>query len=169
MAGSTPTEPLPEGVFEGREAFEDRVRALLRAAAPLGVRRIDWVSQSPLDWPLEDDALLQELAGWLRPAGRLWCWVAPDLEPLRHRRPRLTRWRATWGHRLRCLSPDEPGLLDGPGLLLLRDVAVLSLQDPLRWRGRVSGARPDLQQAAHQVDAVLQRCTESFSVTTLGI
>lgn len=169
MAGSTPTEPLPEGVFEGREAFEDRVRALLRAAAPHGVRRIDWVSQSPLDWPLEDDALLQELTGWLRPAGRLWCWVAPDLEPLRHCRPRLTRWRATWGHRLRCLSPDEPGLLDGPGLLLLRDLAVLALQDPLRWRGRVSGARSDLQQAAHQVDAVLQRSTESFPVTTLGI
>ena len=169
MAGSTPTEPWPEGAFEGREAFEARVRSLLQAAADQGVRRIDWVSQAPLDWPLEDEALLQAVADWIRPAGRLWCWVAPELEPLRHRRPRLTRWRATWDHRLRCLSPEAPGLLDGPDLLLLRGVAVLSLQDPQRWRGRVSRSRSDLQQAAHQVDAILQRCTESFPVTTLGI
>ncbi len=169
MAGSTPTEPLPVGAFEGREAFEARVRSLLRAAEVHGTRRIDWVCRTPVDWPMEDEALLQDITAWIRPDGRLWCWIAPDLEPLRHRHPRLTRWRATWGHRLRCLSPDEPALLDGPGLLLLRGVAVLSLQDPLRWRGRVSGARSDLQQAAHQVDAVLQRCAESFPVTTLGI
>lgn len=172
MAGSTAPEapgwPTP-GVFDTRAGFQQAVHGLLLGLQARGVRRLLWATDDALLWPLEEAVLLEALTAWVRQPGHQWIWLGRDLELLRARRPRLTRWRQTWDHQLRCWAPADPEVPASRHLLIAEGHGLLELLDPAHWRGRFSELPADIRHACEWFDAVLQRSTATFAVTTLGI
>lgn len=157
------------GSFEGRGAFQQAVRDVLTGAAEQGVRRLVWVGPDLREWPVDEPAVLDALTRWMRGGPRQMTWLLSEFESLRSRMPRLVRWRATWSHRVHCLMPDVLSESDMACFLLADERCVIRVFDVNRWRGRVSDEAPDIVQARQWLDAVLQRSTETFPVTTLGL
>ena len=157
------------GPFTGRTECHGQIVAGLRAAIGLGAREMWWVAPDFCDWPVESEALLSDLGRWARSGRSGLHWVADDFDRLRRHRPRLVAWRQRYAHVLSCRRPDAVAAADLPTLLLVDDRWLLRVNDPLRWRGRVSTDHADLRRAREQVDALLQRSEETFPVTTLGI
>ena len=170
---ATLDDPLPpwpaDGRFEGLCDFQAAVRQLLLTATARGARQMHWISPGFDAWPLEDTEVLQALAAWARPGHRRLHWVGRDFESLRRSQPRLVTWRQQWGHVVSCRQPVEEDAAHLPVALMVGDEVLLMLQDERHWRGRISSEARDLAAWRERVDAILQRSSETFPVTTLGI
>jgi hypothetical protein len=158
-----------EGAISSRAAFQAAVRGVLAHAAERGVRRMHWISPDFDNWPLDEPWLLDALSDWARPRTVQLTWLASDFEALRRRTPRLVAWRQRWSHVLQCLGPDDGASAELPSLLVADDKLLIKVMDPARWRGRISCSAADIQAAREQIDALLQRSSDTFPVTTLGI
>jgi len=167
-APSWPEEP-GRLAWSGRAAWADAVARLVDGLDAARVTRLCWVTQDPLSWPLENAALLERLAQWARPAGRQWLWLGVDFEPVRHGAARLMRWRSTWDHRLQCLAVEEPRLLEGRECLLAKGLGLIDRLPGPQVQGRISTDPRELVLSERWIDAVLQRATVTFPVTTMGI
>lgn len=169
---ATPAPRCPawpaDGLVDGLGEFRQVLRGLLGNAATQGVRHMVWSAPSMLSWPFEEPELLEALTQWVRQPAAHLTWLSVDFEPLRQRHPRLTRWRQTWAHKLRCLQPHEEMCAHLP-TLVWTEAVVLQLQPGMRPVGRVSGLRDDIAQARALLDAVSQRSTDTFPVTVLGL
>jgi hypothetical protein len=168
MDGTTAAAWPAEGAIASRGEFQAAVRGVLTHAAERGVRRMVWVSPDFDDWPVDEPPLLDAMSAWARPRTVQMVWMAADFEVLRRRAPRLVVWRQNWSHVLQCLAPADD-VVALPSLLLAGDQLVVNLLDRAHWRGRISCLPADIQAAKEQFDALLQRSTETFPVTTLGI
>jgi hypothetical protein len=157
-----------EGGIASRAEFQAAVRGVLTHVAERGVRRMVWVSPDFEAWPVDEPPLLDALSVWARHRTVHMVWMASDFDALRRRAPRLVTWRQHWSHALQCLAPADE-VVELPSLLLVDDQLVVKLFDKAHWRGRISCSAPDIQAAREQFDALLQRSTETFPVTTLGI
>ncbi|MBQ0931908.1 hypothetical protein [Ideonella alba] len=175
MDGSEPTEadawPQAPGRLNwtGREAWADAVARLVDGLEAARVTRLCWITQDPLSWPWEQAELLERLARWARPAGRQWLWLGTDFEPVRHGAPRLMRWRATWDHRVQCLAVEEARLLEGRECLLAQGLGLIERVPGPQVQGRICTDPRELVLNARWIDAVSQRATVTFPVTTIGI
>lgn len=158
-----------DGAVDSRASFQAAVRGVIHGALQHGVRRMCWVSPDFDGWPLNEPEALEALSAWMRGRSVQLVWLADDFEPLRHRAPRLVTWRQTWSHRVLCLTPQDPAGHELPTLLLADDQVLVQAIDTRFWRGRVSSQALDLVHAREQIDAISQRCAETFPVTTLGI
>lgn len=158
-----------EGVVNSRAAFQAAVRGALTHAAERGVRRMHWISPDFEGWPIDEPPLLDTLSDWARPRTVQLVWLSGDFEALRRRAPRLVTWRQRWSHVLQCLAPSDDAASELPSLLLADDKLVIKLLDRAHWRGRISCSAADIQAAREQIDALLQRSSDTFPVTTLGI
>lgn len=169
--GSGPAAEWPAcGAFDTRAEFQAAVRGIVQQARARGVRRMWWVSPTAFEgWPVDEPALLEALTAWAGHRAVELTWLSGDFEALRRDKPRLTRWRQNWAHRLTCLSPLDlsGGSLDS--LLLVDEHLLVQVNDLIHWRGRISDERQDIVLAKERLDAVLQRSAASFPVTTLGI
>ena len=168
QSGEHAAWPL-EGAIETRAAFQAAVRGVLRHAAEQGVRRMHWVSPDFDSWPVDEPPMLAALSDWARPRTTQLVWLATDFDVLRRRAPRLVAWRQSWSHVLQCLAPSEDMAGDLPTLLVADNKLLIRVMDSAHWRGRISCSAPDIQAAREQIDALLQRSSETFPVTTLGI
>jgi hypothetical protein len=179
MAGSSPTSeaapqqpPVPDwpatGLFSGRSAWRDAVRAMILAATGQGVREMWWVAPHLADWPLDEPEVLDALTHWGRDRTVKLHWLCNDFELLRRAMPRLVRWRQQFSHVLSCKAPELGAASNLPTLLLV-DRRVLLLPDSEHWRGRVSAESADLHHAKEAIDALLQRSEDSFAAVTLGL
>lgn len=175
MAGSelpeTPLWPEAPGqlAWSGREAWAQALERLVIGLDAARVTRLCWVTQDPLAWPWERPAQLESMARWVRPAGRQCVWLGTDFEILRHAAPRLTRWRATWDHRVHCLAVDDPRVLEGRDWLLAKGLGLVERLPGAVCRGRISVDPRELVHQERWFDAVSQRATVTFPVTTMGI
>jgi len=157
------------GLIDTRTAFQAAVRGVLAHAMEKGVRRMHWISPDFEGWPLDEPLLLDALSDWARPRTTQLVWLSTDFEGLRRRAPRLVTWRQHWSHVLQCRAPDDDAGSELPSLLLADDKLVIKLTDRSHWRGRISCSAADIQAEREQIDALLQRSSETFPVTTLGI
>lgn len=170
MASDALLPPWPvDGRFEGLGEFQSAVRQLLLAAAARGVRQMYWSGPAFDAWPLDDADVLQALTVWARPGHRRLKWVGREFERLRRDKPRLVTWRQQFAHGVSCWLPIDEDAAHLPVALLVADEALLMLHDERHWRGRVSSAAADLAALHERLDAILQRSSETFPVTTLGI
>ncbi|MBN8486288.1 MAG: hypothetical protein J0M20_00940 [Burkholderiales bacterium] len=175
MDGFGPIEqaPWPSGSghlsWSGRQAWADALTRLVGGLDAARVTRLCWVTQDPLSWPWEHPTLLEALSAWLRPPGRQWQWLGVDFEPLRQGAPRLTRWRATWGHRLQCLAAEDASALGGRECLLAQGFGLIERWPGADCRGRISTDPRELVLVSRWFDAVSQRAGVTFPVTTVGI
>ena len=161
--------PSPPAIA-GPEDFAPAIRWGVQTAIADGARCITAVDIAfGENWPWDDAALLSALAGWLRLPQRRLVLLAAGYDDFARLHPRFVVWRRDWSHAISpFVAPEElTGTL--PTLLLDdRRVSVVRL-DPVQGRGRAS-LEPRTRLHWHDpVDAVLQRSSPGFPVTTLGL
>jgi hypothetical protein len=158
---------LPEGRFEGREAFQQLVRDALATAAREGWREIILCDGDFADWPLGERAVAESLNDWSQ-TGRHITLLARRWDEAIRRHARFVTWRRQWSHIIeaRALpSIDElgmPGAIWSPGWVLER-------RDAERSNG-YTGREPERRLALReQLREWLQKSSPSFPATTLGL
>jgi len=164
---------LSEGRHEGLGELRAVRRALLLAACAGGARRILGLDPHFADWPLSDPDVLDALAHWGRSGGRLEL-LAPDFTLAARHQARFLQWRMKWDHLLRIGSFEEGAV--GPGwptstLVVVGGdaAAVLRVLDFEAWRAVLSHQPTDRHAALEQFDAIAQRSSPSWSLSTVGL
>lgn len=158
---------LPEGRFEGRQAFGDLIRGALQTAAQAGWRHMVWCDPDFADWPLGERAVIDSLNQWAG-RGRTLQLLARDFDALRQQHPRLVQWRATWDHLVTARA--WPGAAEGEiPSALWSPVWALECLDPARGRG-VCGHDPARRTVLQErINQAWERATPAFAATTLGL
>ena len=82
---------------------------------------------------------------------------------------RFVEWRRPWAHVVQGRADAEIEAGDTPSLLLVPGHVVVRVLDRVACRGTFSTEPVDLVAAGERVDALLQRATDAFPVTTLGL
>lgn len=169
MTTPAPPSPPPPAI-DGPEDFAPAVRWGFATALAEGARTITAVDTAfGENWPWDDAPLLASLAGWLRLPQRRLVLLAAHYDEVPRLHPRFVQWRRDWAHAITpFVVPEE--LAHGLPTLLLDDrrVSVVRL-DPVQGRGRAS-LEPRTRLHWHdRIDALLQRSSPGFPVTTLGL
>lgn len=158
---------LPEGRFEGPQAFAQQVRVALETAAAEGWREIILCDADFSGWPLGERAVAQSLHDWSA-SGRRCTLLARRWDDVHRRHARFVAWRRTWTHIIDargCAAADPlefPSALWSPGWVLHRI-------DPDHGVG-YSGCEPARRVALRELlDGWLARSAPAFAATTLGL
>lgn len=151
-----------------RAEFEAAIRTAFAHAGEADAREILIVDPDFADWPLNERALIDSLAGWVD-SRRSLTVLAHSFDEVARRQFRFVEWRRQWAHVVRCRSDPELEAAQVPSLLLVPGVTCVRLLDRVRHRGTVSSRPADLADARETIDALLQRSVEAFPVTTLGL
>ena len=154
--------------IDGRRAFEDAVRDAFAEAAAQGWRELYLCDPDFAHWPLGESAVVDSLTQWMGGNRRLTL-IALHYDELPRRHPRWVRWRALWAHAVDCRAATEIAIDDMPALLLAPGALTVQLDDPLRFRGRITRDPADAVLAREMIDAILQHSVEALPVTTLGL
>ena len=151
-----------------RAEFQDAVRACLRQAADTGAREIFMIDPTFVDWPLNERAVIDTFALWVG-SGRSLTLMAHRYDELPRRHMRFVEWRRNWSHVVRCRADEDLEEQQIPTLLFVPGQVCLRMVDNVNYRGTLSGKAADLAFGKEAVDALLQRSTEAFPVTALGL
>lgn len=168
-----PAGPLP-GRYAGLPELRAARLALLHHACAHGARRILALDLDFVDWPLSDPGLLGALSGWGRGGARHLELLAPDFSLAERQHGRFRQWRLHWDHLLKIGSfePGEAGtnwptaavvVVGGDG------AAVLQVLDFEYFRFTVSQQAADRQLGLELFDAIAQRSTPAWALSTLGL
>ncbi len=95
--------------------------------------------------------------------------MAHSFDEFARRQIRFVEWRRQWAHVVNCRHDDELQAEQIPTLMLVPGQVCVRLLDQVRHRGIVSSRPVDLTACRETIDALLQRSTEAFPVTTLGL
>jgi hypothetical protein len=161
-------EPATSGAFDTRAGFIAAVQQSLDAALAQRARCMVWVDADFAGWPVDDGALLQRLAGWLRLPQRRLLMLAAEPEALRQR-PRFMALYRWWSHALEVRAVADEDAAQLPCLLLVQGSTLVQVHDKLRWRGGWLADPPALRAALDRVDALAQRAMPALPVSTLGL
>jgi len=151
-----------------RAEFRDAVRSCLGGAADAGAREIVMIDPTFADWPLNDVAVVETFARWAG-QGRSLTLMAHRFDELPRRHMRFVEWRRNWSHVVRCRADEELEEQQIPTLLLVPGQTCLRIVDNVNYCGTVSGLAADLMTGREAVDALLQRSSDAFPVTALGL
>lgn len=158
---------LPDGRFEGREAFRQLVRDALACAAREGWREIILSDASFEDWPLGERAVAESLQAWSR-SGRSMVLLARRYDEVVRRHARFVQWRGTWPHIVSasaCAVADPlelPSAIWSPGWVLERR----DIPHSAGWCGSEPERRLLLRES---LGGWLQKAAPAFPATTLGL
>jgi hypothetical protein len=151
-----------------RKDFLDAVRAAMAQAAACDASEICLVDPQFNDWPLNERAIIESLTQWISSRRKLTL-VAHNFDELARRAPRFAEWRRQWSHVVHCRSVDDVEPDQVPTILYVAGLASVRLLDRVRYRGTVSGRPADHVESRESIDALLQRSSEAFPPTTLGL
>jgi len=158
---------LPEGRFEGREAFRQLVRDALATAAREGWREIVLSDASFEDWPLGERAVVESLQAWSA-SGRQMVLLARRYDTVVRQHARFVQWRGMWAHIITAMACPSADVLELPSAIW-SPPWVLERRDPERCVG-YSGGEPERRVALRELlDGWLQKATPAFPATTLGL
>lgn len=162
------------GVRQGRPDCAALLRQALlglapTAAAPWGAARTVWLADADFaDWPLDEPAVQDALAAWLRQGGRQLRIAGVHFSKIERRHPRLARWRRDWSHAISVVAPadgDLPPELRG----MLAAPLWLQWQEAPDWRLRCSTDARQARLVDASIADFLQRCEPAWPATTLGL
>jgi hypothetical protein len=159
----------PQGtrVFESRGAFQQALRDGFAEVAAHGGRELWLCDRDFADWPLGERAVVESLAQWAY-AHRKLVVLAARFDEVVRRHARWLEWRVHWSHIVECRTVHEDEAPQMPSLLFAPSCIGVRRLDEL-YRGRVYREGADLARCQEWVDAIAQRSTEAFPVTTLGL
>ena len=159
---------LPCSRFEGRDAFQQRVRDALQCAAREGWQELILSDAYFHDWPLGEREVCESLEQWSR-AGRRITVLAWSFDDIVRRHARFVQWRVRWGHLIDCRralasSPqDVPSALWSPHWVLERNDA----QRCIGTTGQEPQQRVLLRQALGEW--MERKSSPAFPATVLGL
>jgi hypothetical protein len=162
---------LEAGRAEGWSAIAAVLEAQLLHALQSGARRILLLDPDFTQWPLSSPALLEAVQVWARGGQRRLELMAPDWTACARRHARLLAWRRGFDHllQIRSFDPAEAGV-DWPcALLVVQDGVVLRLLELEHGRAVWSHLGTDRQIALETFDAIAQRSSPGWPLTTLGL
>lgn len=162
-----PTGPARR-LITTREAFVDALRAAFSQAAGQGCRTLSISDDDFLLWPLNEQAVIDQLTRWALPHRRFFM-VARQFDEVARRHPRFVDWRRAFSHIVDCRAPEHDAAADVPTLLVAEGLVAVRLAEPAEFRGIVLSDRADLVQCRETFDAHLQRSSTAFPATTLGL
>lgn len=154
--------------FESCSEFQHALREAFAEVARHGGRELWLCDRDFADWPLGERAVIESLTQWAY-AHRKLVVLAASFDEVVRRHARWLDWRVHWSHIVECRTvhedeaPQMPSLLFAPGC-----IGVRRLDDQI-YRGRVYREDSDLARCQEWIDAIAQRSTEAFPVTTLGL
>jgi len=165
---ASPLASLP--ALDGPEDFAGAVRWAVQAALADGARRITACDLAfGENWPWDDPGLLDALVPWLRLPQRRLVLLAGHYDDMARLHPRFVVWRRDWAHAIDAwVAPEELVASLPTAVVDDRRVSVARL-DALTGRGRASLAVRTRLLWHERIDAVLQRSSPGFAVTTLGL
>lgn len=165
---SVPAAPLlPEGAFDGRTEFHERLRTALAAAAQHGWHEIVLSDPTFVDWPLGERACIEILNAWAA-NGRTLTMLAGTFAVFDREHARFVQWRRTWSHVVDCRACSGAGAPHVPSAFLT-PAWHLHRIDTERSRG-VSGSDPERRRALRErIDECWRRGRPAFPATTLGL
>ena len=151
-----------------RAEFRGAVRTCLAGAADAGAREIVMIDPTFADWPLNDPAVVETFARWTR-SDRSLTLMAHRFDELPRRHMRFVEWRRNWSHVVRCRADEELEEQQIPTLLLVPGQTCLRMVDNVNYRGTVSSQAADLVMGRETVEVLLQRSSDAYPVTALGL
>lgn len=161
------SDRLPQGRFEGREAFAQMVRDALACAAAEGWRELVLCDAGFADWPLGERAVAESLQAWSA-SGRRCILLARRYDDVPRLHPRFVAWRQTWSHIVEARGCPAADPLELPSAIW-SPAWVMRRLDVERSHG-VAGVEPERRVAIRElIDAWLQKSSPAFSATTLGL
>lgn len=162
-----PTPPATQ-TFESRSEFQQALRDAFAEVARQGGRELWLCDRDFVDWPLGERAVVESLTQWAY-AHRKLVVLAASFDEVARRHVRWLEWRVHWSHIVECRSVHEDEAAHMPSLLFAPDCIGVRRLDEQLHRGRVYRDGADLARCRELIDAVAQRSTEAFPVTTLGL
>lgn len=167
MPDEAPALSLPEGRFDGREAFDVLLRNALSAAAREGWKEIVFSDIDFAEWPLGERATIEALQAWSA-SGRRVMLLAQRFDILERGHARFVSWRRMWDHIIECRVTGKAAGSEVPSAIWTPTWFVHRI-DPERSRG-VSGtdsrARRELREA---IDECWRLGRPAFPASTLGL
>ena len=158
---------LPEGRFEGREAFAQVVRDAFACAAAQEWREIVICDASFEDWPLHERLVVDALQAWSR-SGRRLTMVAAGYDAVARNQARFVTWRKRWDHIIECRSCRAIDAVDFPSMVWSPVWAMRRL-DLVRSTGVASSAPEHRVRIREALDELLSGSAPAFPSTTLGL
>lgn len=159
---------LPTAI-RSRAEFERALGCAMSQVLARRGRRMVWIDPDFDGWPLDQPALLEPLAQWLRLPQRRLVLMAHHFGTLERRHPRFVAWRRDWVHAVEAWTPSEGVEVRLPTLLIDDDHLCLQMFDTERWRGRLASDEHAVRQWTDEIDALLQRCEPAFPAHHLGL
>jgi peptidyl-tRNA hydrolase len=152
-----------------RAEFNTALLAALQDAVRAGTRELWLVDPDFADWPLGERATVELLTQWAQAPQRRITLIARHFDEMPRRHPRFVQWRRHWSHFVEARAVADLDPSDVPTLLLAGDGLGVQLLDRVHWRGRWFSDEADWRTWREVVDALLQRSSDAFPATTLGI
>ncbi len=158
---------LPSGRFVGRQAFAQRVRDALAAAAAQGWPELTLCDADFGDWPLHERQVVESLHAWSR-SGRSFTILATGYDSVIRQHARFVDWRRTWGHivEARICRQIDPGNFPS---VVWSPRWTMQLLDPVRRAGVCSAEPEHVVQVQELLKELLQASSPGFPSTTLGL
>ncbi|KIQ31716.1 hypothetical protein RT97_14345 [Variovorax paradoxus] len=161
---------LPEGRFDGREAFGAIVRNTLSAAAQEGWREIVFSDPDFADWPLGERASIEALQAWSA-SGRRFVLLAQRFDAIERGHARFVPWRRMWDHIIECRATGKAAsaeMREVPSAIWTPTWFVHRI-DPERSRG-VCGVDPRARRELREaIDESWRLARPAFPASTLGL
>lgn len=164
---SSVAEPLSTGRFEGREAFEQLIRAALARAAQEGWREIVLSDATFADWPLCERVVADSLQAWSA-SGRRFIMLATGFDEVIRRHARFVSWRKTWGHIIDCRLCKGAHAVDFPSAIWTQGWFMHRL-DTQRSHGVCGVDRMRGIQLKELLDEKIRNSSVGFPSSTLGL
>lgn len=162
---------LDAGRAEGWPAIAAVLEAQLLRALQSGARRILLLDPDFTQWPLSSQPVLEAVQAWGRVGHRRLELMAPDWTACARRHGRLLAWRRGFDHllQIRSFEPSEAGP-DWPcALLVVEGGVALRVLEMEHGRAVWSHQGTDRQIALETFDAIAQRSSPGWPLTTLGL
>ncbi len=162
------SNPKSYRLIESQREFEDAVRQAFSMIAQEGCREVLISDTDFAHWPLGERAVVETLEQWSMSHRKLTV-LALNYDEVTRRHAHWVQWRQQWAHVVDCRVVDDfdakevPTLLLAPGLVTVRLVAGDAV------RGSISTDAGDIERAREKIDAIAQRSSPGFPVTTLGL
>jgi hypothetical protein len=162
---------LNHGRADGWNDIGHVIHALLLDALKSDTRRIVLLDPTFEHWPLSNVEVLDALQAWGRRGARKLEMAAPDWSVCDRRHPRLLAWRKAYDHFLSIyqFEPAEVGAEWPCALLAAQGGAVLRIVELDEGRAVWSRQAGERQMALERFDAIAQRSSPGWGLTTVGL
>jgi hypothetical protein len=167
MLNESPDSERPEGPFDGRQAFDARLRSAFAGAARENWREIILGDPDFGDWPLGEREIIDALQAWAA-GGRSLVLLAQRFDVVERHHARFVHWRQMWSHIIDCRICHGHGLPQVPSAIWT-PTWFLHRIDVEHVRG-TCGRAPDARRALRErLDECLRHARPGFPASTLGL